>query len=199
MDGLISLDVAVKSTTANIESLLSNGSGRLNFAIWPRDFEAGVFDLWTVSLLSLLLPKLDTGDQPKFNCIVAHLVLDQGLLKEKRIYVDTTNVYVDGTASVNFESEKINLVLIPTAKRPELFSLETPVEVDGSFDDFAVGVAPADVIRTTISFATSPIHVPVRWLFSDQPSQDGAEECMAAWEQGTPVSKVKSDRNNSPR
>ncbi len=66
------------------------------------------------------------------------------------------------------------------AKRPALFSLETPVQVDGKFDDFAVGVTPADAIGTVILLATSPIHVPVRWLFDDPPLPDGVAACETA-------------------
>jgi len=71
--------------------------------------------------------------------------------------------------------------MAPKAKRPEFFSLATPVKVHGSFDDFGVGVSKVRAARSVVSFITSPIHVPIRRVFKKEVPADGREACELAW------------------
>ena len=54
----------------------------------------------------------------------------------------------------------------------------------GSFQDFRVGVAPEDVLRTFIRFVTSVVVVPIQRIFVGALPADGVATCQAAWEKG---------------
>ena len=112
--------------------------------------------------------------------MVFRLNLKAGRLKQEAILVDTTKMQVAGEAKVDFKTEKIYMALAPKAKKPEFFSLATPIKVDGTFSDFKVGVKPGGVIGTAIRFLTSPIHVPIRRLFKEKLPADGKTACTKA-------------------
>ena len=164
MGGTISLDVDLKAKGANSEVLMDDASGHVDFALIPEEFEAGVIDLWSVNLVASVLPTLDTAPKSVVECLIAQLDIRDGLVTERVLVVDTTRMRISGKASIDMKQETIALVFAPVAKRPEFFSLSTPVRVEGSFDDFGVGVHPEDVIGTVIRFVTSVVVVPVQRL-----------------------------------
>jgi uncharacterized protein involved in outer membrane biogenesis len=180
MRGWLSLDLELKTMAKNLDAIMHNANGYIDFAIVPEDFEAGIFDLWTVNLLTTVLPKLDSKSESVINCLVFRFNLKDGRLKHDAIFLDTTKMQVAGEAKVDFKTEKVYLVLAPKAKRPEFFSLETPIKVDGTFADFKVGVKPGGLVGTAIRFITSPIHVPIRRLTKDKIPPDDKAACAEA-------------------
>jgi hypothetical protein len=70
--------------------------------------------------------------------------------------------------------------MAPTPKKPEFFSLATPVEVKGKFADFGVGIQPGGLIGTTVRFIASPVTVPLQRIFSKDLPADGADVCGMA-------------------
>ena len=71
---------------------------------------------------------------------------------------------------------------VPKAKKPQFFSLATPVGMSGTFDKFGIHINPVELTATTVSFLTSPLHVPVRSLFSGDVEVDGEKACKIAWQ-----------------
>jgi len=51
------------------------------------------------------------------------------------------------------------------------------MEAKGKIKDFKIGVAPGGLIGTSIRFITSPLHVPVRRLFSEDLPSEGSDVC----------------------
>ena len=102
-------------------------------------------------------------------------------MQDRIIYMDTTRMSVEGEATINFKTRMLDLRATPSAKRPELFSLATPIKVSGRFDNFGVGINMVRLTGTVASFITSPVHVPLRRLFSQEIPADGREACLAAW------------------
>jgi hypothetical protein len=113
---------------------------------------------------------------------VLRLALNEGRLEERVIFMDTTRMSVAGKLAVDFNTQQIDLVAAPRAKRPEFFSMATPVKVQGSFEDFGLGVNPLRLTGSVISFVTSPLHVPIRRVFREKVPADGREACELAWD-----------------
>jgi uncharacterized protein involved in outer membrane biogenesis len=180
MNGWLSLDLELKSTAKSLDAIMENAGGYIDFAIVPEDFEAGIFELWAVNLLAAALTQVDSESKSVINCMVFRLNLEEGRVKQEAILVDTTNMQVAGEVKVDFETEKIYMVLDPRAKKPEFFSLATPLKVEGTFKDFDVGVKPGGLVGTAIRFITSPVHVPIRRLFKEKTPTDGKSACAEA-------------------
>jgi uncharacterized protein involved in outer membrane biogenesis len=180
MGGLFALDVRLRSRAPDAATLMRYASGRFDFAVFPEAFEAGIADLWAVNLLSAVLPTLDKSKESKVNCAVGLFNMKDGRMWQETILVDTSKMSVSGTAEVDFKTERIDVTLEPAPKRPEFFSLATPLQVQGSFEDFGVEVEPEDLFGTVLRFVTSVVHVPVQRIFTRKRPADDLEGCLAA-------------------
>ena len=181
MGGLFSLKAELNSTAPDLEQMMKYASGHLDFMLAPENFSAGIIDLWAVNLISAIINKTSEKNKSRINCLVVRLKMKDGLMKEKAIYMDTTKMRIAGKARINFKTRDLDILLVPKAKKPEFFSLATPIKVHGTFDDFGIGIGISRLAGTVISFVTSPIHVPIRRIFSRKVAADGYDACMAAW------------------
>lgn len=181
--GRVSLDIQLASKNINsLNSLLTQSEGHIDFAWSPKALDAGLFELWAVNLMTSLLESADDEKASKVNCVIGRFVLNQGIMQDKVIFVDSTKMRMMGTAKANFQNRSIQVNLTPQAKRPEFFSLATSVALTGTFDDFHISLNPLSVTATAVSFITSPLHVPVRRLFAKGLPEDGYEACKVMWD-----------------
>ena len=176
MSGIISsrIDLALDGET--FDHLFDNATGKLDVAVWPVDAQAKVFDLWSVNLYLILLPEL-TKDESKLNCGVALLDIKDGTVKEDYLALDTTKVWMDGNLTVDFDKEYVSLALFPKSKTARLYSLKTPIRVEGNFNKTRLRTNPLDIAGGVLSFVTSPLHVPTRWIFEGSMPGDGSAYC----------------------
>ncbi len=179
--GLISVDINLSSEAESLETIMASANGQLDFAVWPKDLEASLFDLWAVNLVTAVLPSVDSENQSKFNCLIARFKVEDGIMTPEAILVDSTRIQASGNGSVNFKEETVTFTMAPKAKRPQMFSANTPIAVNGSFEEFDVGVAPGGIIGTVVRFTTSPVTTPFLWVFSEPVAEDGAAACAEAW------------------
>ena len=102
-------------------------------------------------------------------------------MQEKAIYLDTTNMRIAGKAEINFVEEDIDIKLAPRAKNPEFFNVAIPIKLKGSFEDLGIKIGVFRMAGQVVSFITSPIHVPIRRVFTEAEPADGVEACKLAW------------------
>jgi len=167
--GLISLDVDVLTRGPGMATLMHDSNGHIDFAIWPEDIDASIFDLWATNLLFQILPLLDSGTASQINCLVARFQLEDGIMEPSAFLVDTTHVQATAKGEIDFKSRKVDFQLVPRSKRPQMFSAETPLQVQGYFSDFSVRVSPGSLLGTTVRIITSPVVVPFQWVFTKRP------------------------------
>ena len=187
--GKLSLDVGLTSKVKEMQDLLANGNGHFDFAVLPGDMDADVFDLWAVNLLSAVVSRTDKDSSSTVNCVVASFSLNDGLMQQNVLFADTSKIQIEGEAEVNFKSQEIKLYVAPKAKKAEFFSLATPVKVTGSFEDFGIGINPAQLAGSVLNFVVSPVFVPVSRLVikSAAADADGKEACAYAWKMRNPT------------
>jgi uncharacterized protein involved in outer membrane biogenesis len=181
-EGSFSVDVDLEASARNLEALLAGASGHLHFTAHPRNLEAGIIDLWAVNVLSAVVSSSadENADEPpesQINCVINRWQMNDGVLSSETMIVDTTRIRICGQGEVDFHAKTLRLVVAPTAKRPEFFSLATPIEVDGTFADFGIGTYGAGIPGTAVRFITSPVATPMfRAVSSDLP-EDGGDVC----------------------
>jgi hypothetical protein len=175
--GIVSLRVEVDSRAAYPSEMLRHGNGRIDFALWPQDLKAGVFDLWAVSLLEALLPKMDPSSASKVNCAIGRFALADGKLNERTLLIDTSRIRVTGKGEADFGAETLHFRFEPRPKTPEFLSLAIPVEATGSFSDYHIGIAAGDVVGGIARLATSVIAVPFERLFGENLPANGEDVC----------------------
>jgi uncharacterized protein involved in outer membrane biogenesis len=189
MKGWLSLDIDLKSRANSLDTIMHHANGYIDFAIVPEDFEANLFELWAVNLMTAVLPRLDSEATSKVNCAVFRFDIKDGEMKENAIFADTTKMQVGGKAEVNFKTEDVYLAMAPKAKKAEFFSLATPIQVKGTFTDYKIGVQPGGLIGTAVRFITSPVVVPIRRVFTQRAPADGHAACSAAMHRPHDMSK----------
>jgi len=181
MAGILNLDVLLDATAPTLDQLMANGRGHFDLAFVPENFDAGLIDMWAVNLLSSVAAETDGEPNSTINCLVASFGMNDGLMQERTIFIDTTNMSIEAGATINFKTRELKMLAAPKAKRPEFFSLATPVKVSGKFDDFGIGINVVRLTGTVTSFITSPLHVPLRRIFAKKRPEDGKEACQEAW------------------
>ena len=176
------MDVLLDATAPTLDQLMANGSGHFDLAFVPVNFDATLIDMWAVNLLSSLAAETDSEPDSTINCLVASFGMNDGIMQERTIFIDTTNMSIEAEATIDFKKRQLRMLASPKAKRPEFFSLATPVKVSGKFDDFGIGINVVRLTGTVASFVTSPVHVPLRRIFSTKKPEDGKVACREAWE-----------------
>ena len=186
--GTFSLDLDVNARSRRLADVLRHGTGRVDVAVWPRDMKAGLVDLWAVNVLVALLPSVDPASTSRINCAVARFRLEDGLMTDRAIVLDTTRMRVTGQGQADFRTEALRLRLQPQAKQAQFLSLATPVEVGGTFRKPAIGVSTGDVLGTLGRLATSIFWVPIRRLSEKPLPADGSDVCAAGLGPPSPAS-----------
>jgi uncharacterized protein involved in outer membrane biogenesis len=181
ISGHLSLDVDLSAHITDPKALLENARGHFDFGLWPGDMDASLFDMWAVNVVSSLMSEVDKSEHSKVNCIVVGFTADAGVMQQKVIFADTSEMRIGGKAKVDFRKKTIEIYAAPKAKKPQFFSLATPVGMSGTFNEFGVSLNPIELTATAVSFITSPLHVPVRSLFSEDKEVDGEQACKIAW------------------
>ncbi|HTS54854.1 MAG TPA: AsmA-like C-terminal region-containing protein, partial [Burkholderiales bacterium] len=180
LQGLFSLQVELDARTPTLDALMQHANGRIDFAVWPHNFKAGIFDLWAVNLLVALVPAVDPSSASKVNCAVGRFDLRDGKLTQNEILMDTSLMRVNGEGKVDFGTEALSFRLVPKPKTPQFFSLAIPVGVTGTISDFKIGVAGSDVMDTMGRLLTSIFVVPFEKLTQKSLPRDGADVCLRA-------------------
>ncbi len=181
MGGRLYLDIDIDSTAPDPASIMANASGHLDFGLVPKNFSSGIIDLWAVNLLSAIMDKSTEKDQAVMNCVVIRTKLEEGVLEEEAIYLDTSNMRIAGKMDINFKTRDLEIKLAPKAKSPEFFSVAIPIQVKGNLDDFGLKIGVLRMVGQVVSFITSPVHVPIRRVFTEDSPEDGVEACTYAW------------------
>lgn len=176
MGGTISLDVDLKSSAISFDQLMVNGNGYFDFSGRLENLKAGIIDLWAVNVIAAVASGKDSNPS-EINCVVGRWTMKEGFLEPNVFLIDTSKIRICGKGQVDFKTEYINLKMAPTPKKPEFFSLATPVEVKGNFADFGVGIQAGGLFGTAIRFITSPVIVPLQRLAGRELPVDGADVC----------------------
>jgi uncharacterized protein involved in outer membrane biogenesis len=177
IQGLFSLNVQVQGRAASLDKVLSNAKGRLDIAVWPAELRSGVFNLWSVNLLLSLLPLIDPGSSSAVNCVIGRFNLEDGVISEDRLLIDTTSVRVRGQGQANLQTKQLRFVFRPRAKGIAIFRLQNPLRVTGTLSDQRIGLDRRDLPESILRLIASPILWPLELFTLGPLPRDGADIC----------------------
>jgi AsmA family protein len=178
--GTLSLDIDITAAASNTRNILSGANGYFDIAAHPKNLSAGVVDLWAVNLLSeVVTSSAQAEGLSNLNCLIGRFSLKDGVMKADNLAVDTSRIRICGRGRISFADDTFKLVASPKAKRPEFFSLATPLKVDGKFDDFRIGLkgGALSLGTTATRFVISPITTPIERIFKRDIPDSGADMC----------------------
>lgn len=176
--GEIYVQASIQAEAADRDGLTAALQGSLELGVFPENIGAEVLDLWATNLVLALLPvSLGEKAPKKINCLVARLTLENGIMKPKIAFLDTTAVILRGRGTIDLVERNLDLLVAPQAKSEKFFSISSPIAVTGSFDDFKVGLAPGSFMTTMFRWFYGGIYVPYKWLTGQRFPADGLETC----------------------
>ena len=190
--GRISVDVNLKTRGKSLSEVMGGANGHINFAVWPKDLEAGIFDLWAVNLFTAIMPSLDS-EASVVNCLVARFTLEDGIMRPDALLIDSSRIQASGDGTIDFVNNTIDFGASPRSKRPQLFSAQTPIAVKGRLEDFQVGLPSGALAGTVVRMITSPVVVPFQWVFTTNEPPDGRIACAKAWGGPTPYDETGTE------
>jgi len=176
MGGLVNLDVDLQSSATSFDQILANGNGYLDFSGQLTNFKSGIIDLWAVNLIASIVSSTDENES-NINCAVGRWQVNDGSLTPDLFFIDTSKIRICGSGVVDFMSKEIDMTISPAAKKPEFFSIATPLKVHGTFSDINFGVKKGGVVGTVARFIASPLTVPIRRVAFDKIPADGSDAC----------------------
>ncbi len=182
--GFLYLNSSLTSSATTTEQLSNAVEGIVDFMVIPEDIAAGVLDLWAANLVVSLVTPKGFSRPKKLNCMVASFSVDEGVMTSRSVMLDTTDVIIRGRGRIDIANQKLDMFVVPQAKREKFFSMSTPVAITGPWDDFQIGVSQARFVATLFRWYMGLIYVPFKWLTGDRFPADGLATCFDAtdWE-----------------
>lgn len=176
MGGYVNLDIDLHSSASSFPELLANGNGHFDFSGNLKNFGSGIIDLWAVNLVAAIVSNTDKK-QSQINCAVGRWTVKDGMLISDAFFIDTSKIRICATGQADFKQNRIDMQVEPKAKKAQFFSLATPLEIHGSFDDINIGLANGAIISTAIKFLASPMTVPLERAVYDKIPKNGRDVC----------------------
>ena len=127
VDGVLEL----KGTGDSVSRMLATSNGKAALVIAGGEVSNMMLELVGIDLWEMLKFKI-RGDQPvNIRCGVFDAGVRDGKLNTNVLVLDTEDTKVSGRGSLDFDNEKIDLLLEPEPKDKSPISLRTPIHVRG--------------------------------------------------------------------
>ncbi|AZD27390.1 AsmA family protein [Pseudomonas chlororaphis] len=124
----------------SVAALLGSANGELKMLINDGAISRSLMEIAGLNVGNYVIGKMFGDKEVKINCAAADFGIKTGLATTRLFVFDTENaiVYIDGTA--NMASEQLDLTITPESKGLRLFSLRSPLYVQGKFIKPEAGV-----------------------------------------------------------
>jgi AsmA protein len=145
--GALGAQVRLRGRGNSVASMLASANGSI--AAGMAGGKVSELAVWLVNLNGgELIPLLFGGDRPTpVRCAAAALDVKGGIATIGTFVFDTDESRIDGSGSIDFRNERVDILLRPEAKKPGLLSIRGPVHIQGPFRDVHFAVAPQSIAR----------------------------------------------------
>ncbi|MBG6290320.1 AsmA family protein [Pseudomonas nitroreducens] len=138
--GELNGDATIAGTGNSVATILAGANGEMKLLINDGRISRSLMEIAGLNVGNYVVNKLFGDDEVKINCAAADVGIANGLAKPRVFAFDTENaiITVDGTA--NFATEQLDLDITPQSKGVRIFSLRSPLYVQGTFKNPKAGV-----------------------------------------------------------
>ncbi|AZC35032.1 AsmA family protein [Pseudomonas chlororaphis] len=138
--GELNGDADIAGRGNSVAALLGSANGELKMLINDGAISRSLMEIAGLNVGNYVIGKMFGDKEVKINCAAADFGIKTGLATSRLFVLDTENaiVYIDGTA--NMASEQLDLTITPESKGLRLFSLRSPLYVQGKFIKPEAGV-----------------------------------------------------------
>jgi len=174
--------------------VISNLSGVFDVASYGSGVGSGSIEQLGVNLLGLVFNVLDRSRQSKINCVVGVFDVDQGVMKSRALFIDTTLLRIIGNLDVDLAAETLNGGLRPNPKNPRLFNVSTPLRISGTFEHPEVSAATSALPELLIRYSNPYTIFLGALMETENAAPDGSADCRAAYAKADAARPELGDR-----
>lgn len=138
--GELNGDASLSGTGNSVAAILGGANGDMKLVINDGRISKGLMEIAGLNVGNYLVTKLFGDDDVKINCAVADVGVSKGLAAPRLFAFDTENAIINVEGTSNLATEKLDLDVIPHSKGVRLFSLRSPLYVQGTFKNPQAGV-----------------------------------------------------------
>jgi uncharacterized protein involved in outer membrane biogenesis len=153
------------SNGRSLAELLARGNGGVTLTMAGGNVSALLVDLAGLRLGNAVFSALGLPNRTRVECFVADLGLQRGVLTGRNVLLDTEDVLVIGTGSVNLAQERIDVELNTESKSLTIATLPTTIDITGPFASPSVAPDFTELgIRGGLAAALGFVAVPLAIL-----------------------------------
>jgi uncharacterized protein involved in outer membrane biogenesis len=132
LSGTVMARARLHGVGASVHAAAANASGGVTLVVPQGQIRKAFAELTGVNAIKgLLLLWSKNQENTELRCAVAHFEVNGGVMRARRLVIDTGPVLVDGSGSVNLGGESMNLELKGHPKKFTVGHLNAPIEVKG--------------------------------------------------------------------
>ncbi len=124
----------------SIAGLLGSSDGTLKLLMTEGSVSEALMEKAGLNFANVVLAKLAGDPQIDINCAAADFAVKNGVLATNLFVFDTDNALIDIDGHISLADEKVDLTLHPQTKGVRIFSMRSPLHVEGSFQHIDVSV-----------------------------------------------------------
>ena len=143
-------------TAADIPRALN---GSLTMSLHNGWIGTSLLDLSGMTLPAWLFARGERGNQATIVCAVAPFVFRNGRGDTNGLVLETRNVQVAGTGTIDFRNDKVDLRFRPRALRRQLVNVTQPFAIQGSLDSPSVNLGGAPVAGAAVGTLALPLNL----------------------------------------
>lgn len=121
-------------------TLLGSANGELRALVSQGTVSKLVLEAMGLNVGAVVVTELFGDRQVKLNCMASDFGIQHGVMQTKTFIVDTEDALIRVNGTVNLDTEAMHLQVQPESKGVRLFSLRSPLHVEGTFKHPDVGV-----------------------------------------------------------
>ncbi|MDB5470590.1 MAG: AsmA family protein [Caulobacter sp.] len=141
VEGALAARLKLSGSGNSVHRAASNANGSFTLVAPRGEVRQAFAELLGVNASAGLIKLLSEDPQKTpLRCAVADFQVRNGVAHSNRILVDTGVVLVEGSGSINLETERMNLRFEGDSKKPRLLHLFMPITVSGPLTKPGIGV-----------------------------------------------------------
>jgi uncharacterized protein involved in outer membrane biogenesis len=172
--GEINGDISLDATGNSVAALLGSSNGEMKLLMNDGAISKTLLETAGLNVGNIVIGKLFGDKTVKIHCAAADMTATRGLYDMRLFVFDTDDAVINVDGTVNFASEKLDLDVKPHTKGFRVFSLRSPLYVNGTLKHPNVGVHAGPLIaRGAGAIALGTVAAPAAALLAlISPSHD---------------------------
>jgi uncharacterized protein involved in outer membrane biogenesis len=139
-DGEVAGDIKLAGRGDSLASLLGASNGALRLLVTDGEVSETLLEEAGLNVANIVVAKLKGDKLVRIDCGAAAFTVNDGTAKADLFVVDSENALVEVDGTIDLGKERLDLTLHPHTKGMRIFSLRSPLHVEGSFLHVGVSV-----------------------------------------------------------